>query len=295
MRLLARDAGWLRPQFVTDMALEHLDFGIMPADGYKRPAGNDLFQDPRVRRAFAYCLDRQALADKVFHGLAEVAASYLPSRHPLYAADLVTPYAFEPAAGQALLEAAGWIDKDGDGVRENGKRTLAVEYATLPETDPLQAAVAQMIQSQLRANCGIDVKIQSYAPDVLYDVWPKGLLFGRKFDVSVFPWRTGIQPACDLYVSEAIPSYQNPGGANDTGYSDPAFDRACHAALTALDEGTLRDMHRQAQAIFTRDLPSLPLFFWVKTGVAGPHVRGYQLDSTAPSELWNIEQLEMEP
>jgi peptide/nickel transport system substrate-binding protein len=215
----------------------------------------------------------------------------LPSRHPLYAADEVTQYAFDPAAGQALLEAAGWTDRDGDGVRENGKRKLAVEYATGPETDLVQASLVQLIQAQLRGNCGIDAKIQLYAPETLYEVWPKGVLFGRKFDLGVFPWRAGIQPPCDLYVTETIPSDQNPGGANDTGYSNPAFDRACHAALAALDAATARAMHRQAQAIFTADLPSLPLFYRVRAGAVRPRVQGYQLDSTAASELWNIEQL----
>jgi peptide/nickel transport system substrate-binding protein len=289
--LAARDAGWLSPQFVADTAFEHLDFGISPVDDYKRPAGNDLFADLRVRQAFAECLDRQAVVDKVLYGLAEVATGYLSSQHPLYAADQVTTYAFDPAAGQALLEAAGWTDTDGDGIRENGKHKLTVEYATGPETDVVQASLAQLIQAQLRANCGIDAHIQLDPPETLYDVWPKGVLFGRKFDLGVFPWRAGIQPPCDLYMSEAIPSDQNPGGANDTGYSNPAFDRACHAALAALDEPTARAMHQQAQAIFTRDLPSLPLFFWVKAGAVRSGVQGYQLDSTAASELWNIEKL----
>jgi peptide/nickel transport system substrate-binding protein len=289
--LAARDAGWLAPQFVADTAFEHLDFGIMPVEDYKRPAGNDLFQDSQVRHAFAYCLDRQALVDKLLAGLAEVPASYLPARHPQYAGDLVTLYAFNPGQGQALLAAAGWTDTDGDGIRENGKRKLVVQYATGPETDLVQASLVEMVQAQLRANCGIETQIQLYAPETLYEVWPRGVLFGRKFDLGVFPWRAGIQPPCDLYVSEAIPSDQNPGGANDTGYSNPAFDRACHAALAALDAATARAMHQQAQAIFTRDLPSLPLFFRVKAGAVGLRVQGYQLDSTATSGLWNIEQL----
>jgi len=289
--LAARDAGWLKPQFVADSAFEHLDFGILPVEDYKRPAGNDLFADPRVRQAFAYCLDRQALVDKLLYGLAEVPNGYLPSRHPLYAADQVTQYAFDPAAGQALLEAAGWTDPDGDGIRENGKHKLTVALATGPETDLFQASLAQSIQAQLRENCGVDVQIQFTAPETLYDVWPNGVLFGRKFDLGLFPWRTGIQPPCDLYVSEAIPSDQNPGGANDTGYNNAEFDRACHAALAALDAPTAQALHQQAQGIFSRDLPSLPLFFLVKAGAVRPKVQGYQLDTTAASELWNIEQL----
>ena len=52
---------------------EHLDFGIRPAaydDGYNPAAGDrpDLFGDPRVRQAFAYCIDRQAIVDDFLYG-----------------------------------------------------------------------------------------------------------------------------------------------------------------------------------------------------------------------------------
>jgi peptide/nickel transport system substrate-binding protein len=292
--LAARDAGWLAPQFVPDAAFEHLDFGIAPVDEYKRPAGNDLFQDVRVRQAFAYCLDRQALASQLLYGLAEVPAAYLPAEHPLYAKDQITTYAFDPAQGQALLKAAGWVDRDGDGIRENGSRKLALDYISGPPDDAFQTKLMQQVQAQLRTNCGIDVQIRLVAPEVLTENWPTGVLFGRKFDLGEFPWRTGIEPPCELYVTDAIASTdQNPGGANDTGYSNPAFDRACHAALTALDQATRQAMHAQAQAIFTQDLPSLPLFFRVKAGVARPGVQGYRLDSTAQSDLWNLEVIDL--
>ncbi len=294
--LTARTAGWLAPQFVPDTAFEHLDFGIVSETGYKRPAGEDLFQDVRVRQAFAYCLDRQALDDQLLYGLAQVPTVYLPSGHPLLTTGPLTRYDFDPARGQALLKEAGWADVDGDGIRENGKRKLSLEYAEL-ENDAFRAQLAQLVQAQLRQNCGIDAQLKLYPPEQLYGAWPQGLLFGRKFDLGGFPWRVGIDPPCNLYMTESIPSATAAGatGTNDLGYSNADFDRACHAALTALDAPTRQTMQAQAEVIFAREVPSLVLFFQVKAGVAGPRVQGYHLDSTAPSDLWNIETLGVTP
>ena len=293
-RLLeAKDADALAPQFVSGTSFEHLDFGIQPSEVYTRPAGNTLFQDVRVRRAVAYCLDRQSIADQLLNGLAEVPPAYLSTAHPFYAADRVTLYPFDPAQGRALLEEAGWVDRDGDGVREasGGGNRLSVAYASGPESSLFRKTLAILIQSQLLAQCGIEVQPQFYPQDELYNIWPDGVLFGRRFDLGEFPWRTGIEPPCELYVTEAIPSDLNPGGANNTGYSNPAFDQACQAAQSALDEATRRARHAEAQAVFTQDLPSLPLFLRIKAGVALPRVSGYQVDPTASSDLWNIEKI----
>ncbi|MGH2522142.1 MAG: ABC transporter substrate-binding protein, partial [Anaerolineales bacterium] len=277
--LRAQQAGTLTPQFVPDTSFEHLDFGIQPAEGYTRSAGNDLFNDARVRQAIAYCLDRQALVDQLLHGQSETPAVYLPSTHPLYAADAVTVYPFDPARGQALLEEAGWADRDGDGLREAGAggRKLSVEYASGPSGSAFREALMQVVQAQLRDHCGVEVRPKLYALEELYAPWPSGVLFGRKFDLGQFPWRTGIEPPCELYLTEAIPSDQNPGGANNTGYSNPAFDQACLAAKSALAQDVRQARHAEAQAIFTQDLPSLPLFQRLKIGVARPGVSGYRL------------------
>jgi peptide/nickel transport system substrate-binding protein len=293
--LAAGLAGDLLPQFASSTSFEHLDFGILPTEDYERSAGEELFQDVRVRQAVAYCLDRQTLVDQLLNGLAEIPDSYVPQAHPLYAAGQVTIYPFDPERGRALLEEAGWSDQNGDGVRESGRRKLVMDYASGPPGSAFREELMQLIQTQLRDPCGIEVQPALYSLEELYDPWPIGLLFGRRFDLGQFPWRTGIEPHCELYVSEAIPSGQNPGGANDTGYSNPDFDRACLAAKSALDAATRQARHAEAQAIFTRDLPSLPLFLRLKIGVVTPRVQGYALNPTTDSDLWNVEQISLAP
>jgi peptide/nickel transport system substrate-binding protein len=288
----AQQNGLLAPQFVTSNTFEHLDFGIETADDYERGAGNKLFQDARVRHAIAYCLDRPAIIDQLFNGLSEVPAVYISSTHPLYSPDVVV-YPFDPAQGQALLEEAGWVDKNGDGVRENGRRLLKLDYASGPPGSVFRETLMRLVQSQLLNNCGIDLNLKLYSVEELTNPWPNGVLFGKKFDLGEFPWRTGIEPPCDLYLTEAIPSGQNPGGVNNTGYSNPAFDQACLAALNALDEATRKAKHAEAEVIFSQDLPSLPLFLRLKVGVALPRVKDYQVDSTANSDLWNIEAISL--
>jgi peptide/nickel transport system substrate-binding protein len=104
----------LNPLFVTGTAWEHLDFGINPVPEYDRP---DFFEDVRTRQAVAYCLDHQSVIDTLLYGRSIQIGTYIPPEHPLYNPDIVM-YPYDPDAGMALLEAVGWVDADGDGVRE---------------------------------------------------------------------------------------------------------------------------------------------------------------------------------
>lgn len=289
--LATQEAGQLNVQFVTGLTFEHLDFGIVPAETYERPTGNTLFADVTLRHAVAHCLDRQKLIDELLFGLSEVPTVYIPAAHPFFGGEALARYPFDPAQGQALLEAAGWVDADGDGIRQKGQQDLRLTYASGPPEDAFRQALATFIQQQLTNNCGIGIEPVFYDPSTLYDLWPKGVLFGRNFDLGAFPWRTGIEPPCDLYLTEAIPSNENPGGANNLGYSNPQFDQACAAALIALDPAQQREQHIAAQLVFAQDLPSLPLFFRFKIGLAALRVEGYQPDPTTGSDLWNIETL----
>jgi ABC-type oligopeptide transport system substrate-binding subunit len=69
---------------------------------------------------------------------------------------------------------------------------------------------------------------------------------------------------------------------------------ACQAALQALP-GTedYARFHREAQRIFSHDLPVLPLYFVPKLVAARLEVSGVILDPSENLELWNIEAFDI--
>ncbi|MBA3530918.1 MAG: hypothetical protein H0T73_03200, partial [Ardenticatenales bacterium] len=74
-----------------------------------------------------------------------------------------------------------------------------------------------------------------------------------------------------------------------TGWANTEFDTACNAALQALDDEVKAENHAAAMAIFTEELPSIPLFARAKVAVVRPGVEGVIMDATENSELWNVE------
>ena len=90
-----------------------------------------------------------------------------------------------------------------------------------------------------------------------------GPLYCRTFDTAEFTWVAGSEPqSCDLYMSSHIPTAANGwSGQNTTGYSNPAFDAVCTAAMAAPSQATSVPFHQQAIVMLAEDVPFLPLYF----------------------------------
>ena len=82
-----------------------------------------------IRQAIAYGTDRQALGDSWSPPYRPIILnSYVRPDSPYYAGDSnLTLYSFDPARARSVLEEAGWIDSDGDGVRDRGGTRLQLE------------------------------------------------------------------------------------------------------------------------------------------------------------------------
>ncbi len=294
----------LQALFSTVPTMEELALGIQPAayDNQKVPAGSppDYFSDPRVRQAVAMCLDRQKVVDSVLSGLTYVPNSYLPQEHPLYNPN-ITAYSYNVAAAGQLLDQAGWQLVGGDPT--SPRQSLGSQ--NIPAGTPLEvtyvtsnATQRQQVSSILAASlaqCGIKVHIQYLDSTVLYAGGPQGVLFGRNFDLAEFAMgSTGIESSCGWYTTSAIPNNSNHWvGENVSGYSSPAFDAACLASLQSLpDEPAHTTSYAQAQAIFSQDLPVIPLYWRVKSAAAWVGICHFSLDPTASSNLWNIEAID---
>jgi peptide/nickel transport system substrate-binding protein len=279
---------------------EQLSFGIKPSsydDGYNpskdRP---DFFGDVRVRQAFAYCIDRQAIVKNLLSDRSSVLASYLPPGHPLLPSGLV-PLPYDAAKGSQLLTDAGWKDQDNNPATPRTAQGAAnvpvgtafsITYATTEAT--LRKQTADLVVKNL-GDCGIQVKVVTQSPGQLYAPGPDGVLFGRSFDLAEFSWQAGSQPPCSLFTSASIPSAKNSWtGGNLTGYSSPAFDAACLKATEARPDSPDRNQaYQDTVNLVAKDLPVIPLYAPIQVAISRPDFCGLSMDVTARSLLWNIE------
>ena len=290
----------MTPQIVPGTSFEHLDFNLRPNPNYtgfagatRNRDGSPIFDNPQIRQAIADCLDRQALVDQAAGGAGVVQTVYVPALHPLYAGDdNLTQYPFNKAAGLALLAKNGWKDTDGDGILDDG-HGHPFSFVLSTRSNTLRQQTTRLIQSQLKNNCMLDVKINLYNSE-FFDTSRQAVLQGMNYDVAEFAFNTGVEPPCGLYTSDAISGPANGwGGYNTLGYASPAFDSACKGALAATDLAQKKSLHAQAQKIFSTDLPSLVLFSHAKIAVASPRVTGLIVDPTEDSELWNVENFDI--
>ena len=283
--------GVLDAHFAFTPVFEHIDFGLVTAPGFAetRPAW---FTDIRVRQAMIHCTNRQRMVDEIFYGLSEVADTMVPSTHPLYP-EGITVYDYDPALGREILEEAGVIDRDLDGVREEPRVRNPLRFTLIYATGSvLREQVLTIFQENMEA-CGIEVTLSELPPPELYDT--SGPLFGRRFDLAAFPWISGMTPPCDLYTTAQIPFEEtNWQGNNNTGFSNELYDEACQAATQSLwYSESFRTNHQAAMRILADNLPIIPLFPYVNVAASRLGVEGVQLDPTQPSELWNIYELDV--
>jgi peptide/nickel transport system substrate-binding protein len=301
----AEASGLLVPYFQTGTVYEHMDFNIHPFGDYANTRYN-WFDDASVRQALTMCTDRQGMVDNIMFGRSEVIHTYIPSVHPLYPEGL-TEWPYDVAAANELLDAAGYDQRDDEGFRldPNGQRFAPRAGTTAGNV--MREQIMQIFKENL-AECGVDVQIYFVPSSEWFADGPEGELFGRRYDLGEFAWLTGVEPACNLYAGYNIPGPEgetNPvtgltydqgwGGQNQTGYYNPDFDAACRAAEQSLPgTETYEESHKEAQRIFSEDVPVIPLFLRLKVAAARPEVQNFFVDPTQNSELYNIYELDLQ-
>lgn len=116
---------------------------------------NAALNDPRVRQALAYAIDRNVLAKDVENQVTLIDTSALPG---FWATPANLPrYTFDPAKAKQLLADAGWRD-NGDGVLRQNNRPLQLELYTQAD-DPLREPFAFRIREMFAA-IGIQTTLQ---------------------------------------------------------------------------------------------------------------------------------------
>lgn len=121
---------------------------------------NSVFKDKNVRLAMNYAVDKKSIATKLFDGNGLEAGGLYQSTVPYTTKDNNYGYAYDVSKAKKLLEDAGFVDSDGDGVREKGGKKL--EFKLLLSTDefPEWKPLAEYLQSQF-SQVGIKINLST--------------------------------------------------------------------------------------------------------------------------------------
>lgn len=280
-------AGKIDVQYVPATVWEHIDFGVERGDGAK-----PFFDDVNVRRAVAYAVNRQEIIEKVLYGKTVVMNTYVPAEHPSFPSSGLEEYKFDQAKAKDLLTQAGW-KAGSDGILEKDGRKFEITLYTT-EGNPTRQAVAEVVQQNLK-DVGISLKLEFVpGPGKLFKNGEEGILAGRQFDLTMYAWVSGVDPSHNLYLCEGIPTKENGyTGQNSPGWCSPDFDKVAKAALGELDKTKRQDLDRQAETIFNKELPTLPLYQRLNIIAFNPKVKGVKMDPTNNVDLYNLDQIDI--
>lgn len=242
--------------------------------------------DPLVREAIALSIDRQTIVDSLF-GIAGVPTSNIL----LAPQNVVSPntsweYNLEKAA--ALLDEAGWVDSDGDGVREKDGISLHILYQTTvnPQRQKVQEVIKQALES-----IGFSVELKSIDGTVFFsndasnpDTW-------KHFYSDVQMYTTGSfspDPSAFLksWTSDQVPQLANGfAGGNDVRWISPEYDALYAQAIQELDPEHRRELFIELNDLLVNSHVVIPLIHRTAITAASNSLQGVEL-SPWESNLW---------
>lgn len=101
------------------------------------PAKYALFTDIKFKQAISCLVDRETIINQTCNGLAEPQYSAFAENNRYYDTAACTPYSYNPERAAALLEEAGYLDTDGDGIREDPSGNPISFTILTASTDPV--------------------------------------------------------------------------------------------------------------------------------------------------------------
>lgn len=221
------------------------------------------FDDVRVRKALSLAIDREFLAEKIWSN------SMLPGY------SLVPPgmasYVPEEAAPRLDFAETPMLDREDEAVRllaEAGygpENPLSIDLAFNSSEDHRNSATAI---AEMWRPLGIDVKFTVRDLPAHY----ANLRDEKDYDVARAGWIADYaDPQNFLFLN-----LTNNDGFNYGRYKNPEYDRLMAESDKEQDPAKRAALMAEAETLFLRDEPQIPLLYYSSTSLVSPRLKGWQ-------------------
>ena len=221
-----------------------LAINMMPAT--EDTQGDPLLRDKVIRQALDYCTDKQNIVDMAYGGAGLVGSTLINPGDPYHysppASDLRN-YDIEKA--KALLESAGYQDRNGDGIREDkAGNKLSFELISIAENVE-EVKTAQIIAASCK-EAGINLDLVTMDSGAVND-----LIYAGQYDLYIWGWGSDVDPSVilKLFLTEEYFNF------NETGFSNSRYDDLFYAQMQEMDEAERIAMVQEMQEMLYEDSP----------------------------------------
>jgi len=245
------------------------------------------FSDKRVRQAMAYAYDHDQMIEVIREGLDEKCTgiyhhtsrwaptkedreAFLKERKYKFSGEYKSSQDYDKA--EALLEEAGWVDHDRDGIRDKEieGRYVPFQFTIITSQTPGSIRVCKLLSRNLD-RIGIICNVRPMEYTVLQDRSRR-----HRFHAMFGGWGTGVYPD----TSENI--WKSGAGRNYVNYADERADEIFKKASRELDEDKRRQMFAELHMILWEDQPYTWLFFRNSYYGFNKRLRGYVFSPRGP-------------
>ena len=245
----------------------------------------DLGQDKAVRQAVAQAIDKESIVEGVWQGNAEVGRTMIPPAILGAAGDVITGIAYDPEAAKAALDAAGWVEGDGDVRQKDGRDLTLTMVVGFPDA-AAHGPIPEFVQAQL-SEVGIGVEIVQTPDTATYearlaagegDLWAEA---GSQNDgnPAFLPDLLFYTPAPEMDPESAMYGRMFAPGA--------AFDAAIDAARVAVTVEEVQTAAAAAMKVLIDDeIVVIPIAATYRLYGLTPEVDGLQPHPSGVNQRW---------
>lgn len=212
---------------------------------------NDILKDDRVRQALTYATNRQHLLDEWYAGKGDVLFGPIVKANPYYNLNL-TPREYNIEKAKELLDAAGYLDIDGNGFRQRQTDQKPLRFYLLYPVPKVASSteIQNVVESYSNYMKEIGVKIIQQPLDI--NKYLETVFNEHEFDIAWIEWtfNTGYN-ITDLFYSKN----NGPNENNFISYNNSAVDSLIQDFNNASDKEKRRACMNDMQEILFTECP----------------------------------------
>jgi peptide/nickel transport system substrate-binding protein len=231
-----------------------------------------LFEDARVRRAMSYCVDYDHILETLCYGLYPPCTSEYHKDSWMGPEKPRVPFKQDFDKAEALLEEAGWVDNDGDGVREkmiNGKK-VKFEFTIMCFNQQLRVDICTSLKDSLD-RIGIVCRVRPTEFTVMQEK-----ARAHEFQAMFGGWGTGTDP----FSTENL--WKTGEGRNYGEYSNTRVDELFIKAKYELEQDKRAVSYREIDDILWEEQPYTWLYYRSAFYGFNKKLRGYAFSPRGP-------------